>query len=157
MFVEAFAGVFQIAYVTHDRAAAERELSARLGVSRWTELEVEVAAAQLAVAFAPGGRTVIELIEPRGGDVALFASLLPLSGVVRLHHLGVRVADRDAALEHAEEAGYTAAAIGELPGQLRFAFVDTTDDLGHYIEVAEFAPPEWEFMSGMLSAGGLTV
>jgi hypothetical protein len=157
MFVEAFAGVFQIAYVTHDRAVAERELSARLGVSGWSELEVEVAAAQLAVAFAPAGRTVIELIEPRGGDVELFAGMLPTRGVLRLHHLGVRVADRDLALEHAREAGYTAARIGELSGHLRFAFVDTTDDLGHYIELAEFAHDGWDFMSGMLAAGEVTV
>jgi len=149
-FIEAFAATFQVAYVTRDRSGAQRELSTRLGLGGWTELDVEVAGAELAVAFARAGRVVIELVQPLGGDAELFTGLLPAEGLVKLHHLGVRVDDIDLALEHADSAGYACASAGELAGQLRFAFVDTTGDLGHYIELAQFTPVGWEFIAGIL-------
>ena len=151
--VEAFAGVFQVAYVTRDRSGAERELSTRLGLGGLTELDVEVAGAELAVAFARAGRVVIELVQPLGGEAELFTGMLPAKGLVKLHHLGVRVEDIDLALGHAESAGYACASVGELAGQLRFAFVDTTGDLGHYVELAQFTSAGWEFIAGILQSG----
>jgi hypothetical protein len=147
-FVEAFDGVFQVAYVTHDRGEAEREFVTRFGVRGWTELDVDVFGAQLAVAFARAGRVQIELIQPVAGDTALFSELLPQSGLVKVHHLGVRVDDIELALVHADAAGYACRRSGGIEGQLRFAFVDTTSDLGHYIELAQFTPAGWSSWPG---------
>jgi hypothetical protein len=149
-FLEAFAGVFQIAYVTHDRAAAQAALGERLGLTGWTDLDVVPAGAELAVAFARAGRIQIELIQPLGGDATIFTDLLPARGLVAVHHLGVRVDDMDLALAHASEAGYETPKQGAIEGQLRFAFVDTRPDLGHFIELAEFTTPGWEFVAGIL-------
>lgn len=151
-FLEAFAGVFQVAYVTHDRAAAEAALSTRLGLTGWTELDVVPGGAKLAVAFARAGRIQVELMQPLGGDDAIFTDLLPARGLVRVHHLGVRVEDMDLAIEHAAQAGYETAKAGAIEGQLRFAFVDTRPDLGHFIELAEFTPAGWEFVAGILAS-----
>jgi hypothetical protein len=151
-FLEAFAGVFQVAYVTHDRAAAESHFAERFGISRWTNLDVDVGGTELAVAFARAGTIQVELIEPIAGATEMFSSLLPASGVVKVHHLGVRVEDVDLALDHAHTAGYECRRSGQIEGQLRFAFVDTTSDLGHYIELAEFTPAGWEFVATILEA-----
>ena len=152
MFAEAFGDVFQVAYVTHDRGAAEGDLEARLGISDWTDLEVEPAGASLAVAFARAGRIQVELIQPLGGRDRIFSELLPSTGAVRMHHLGVRVEDMDEALEHADAAGFRAPHVGEIEGQLKFAFVDTTAELGHYLELAQFTPAGWDFVAGILEA-----
>jgi hypothetical protein len=149
-FLEAFVGVFQIAYVTHDRAAAQAALGERLGLSAWTDLDVVPAGAELAVAFARAGRIQIELIQPLGGDATIFSDLLPTRGLVAVHHLGVRVEDIDLALTHAAEAGFQTPKQGAIEGQLRFAFVDTRADLGHFIELAEFTASGWEFVTGIL-------
>ena len=149
-FPEAYAGVFQVAYVTHDRAAAERELGARLGLTGWTDLDVDLGGAELAVAFARAGRIQIELIQPIAGETEIFAELLPAHGLVKVHHLGVRVEDIELALGHADAAGYACRRRGEMEGQLQFAFVDTTADLGHYTELAQFTAAGWEFAAAIL-------
>jgi hypothetical protein len=150
-FLEAYAGVFQVAYVTHDRAAAERELGARLGLIGWTDLDVDVGGAELAVAFARAGRIQVELIQPIAGETEIFTDLLPAHGLVKLHHLGVRVEDIELAVGHAAAAGYVCRRRGEIEGQLRFAFVDTTPDLGHYTELAQFTADGWKFVSAILA------
>jgi hypothetical protein len=136
-FLEAFAGVFQVAYVTHDREVAERELTVRL---------------ELAVAFARAGRVEIELIQPIAGETAIFIERLPARGLVAVHHLGVRVEDIALALEHSGAAGYRCCLSGQIEGHLRYAFVDTTGDLGHYTELAQFTAAGWDFVAGILEA-----
>jgi hypothetical protein len=150
---------FQLAYLSPDRANGTAVLGHTLGLSEWIEFEAELevdaehggGSAAVAVAFARWGRFVVEVLEPVGGSVEIFRERLAPDGGLRLHHVGVRVADLRAARDQAATAGARCVLSGHFEDQLRFAFVDATAQVGHHLELVEFSDDGWELMAAILA------
>lgn len=136
-------GLFQQAYVVEDLAAAERAMRESLGCSPFVDLAPsdldyvlrgEPVRCALAIGFARSGDLQIELLQPVRGE-GLHVEFLRDRGP-GLHHLGFMVDDRDATIADATSLGFPAVMSGEF-GSLRFAYLDTTADLGVYAEIVE--------------------
>lgn len=154
---------FQVCFVCAKRASGVQRLSDQLGLTGWVEFEAELevdgatgtGAATVAVAFARWGTMIVEVLEPMAGPVEVFRRALPTEhDNMRLHHVGIRVADLTAARVHAEKTGAACVLSGGIADQIRFAFVDTTAQLGHHLELVEFSPEGWALMSGILNGEG---
>lgn len=145
------AGFFQHAYVTNDMARAKQQFADRWGVQSFLEFESQLDLAtprgtedaQLRIALAFVGDLQIELIEPQGGSgAAIYSQALPSSGYkVVWHHFGYRLPRHpEAWQEFRSSVGgpkYPIAIEGHLRseyGELRFAYLDTFAELGHYSE-----------------------
>jgi hypothetical protein len=136
-------GLFQQAFVVDDLDAAQQACTNALGCSAFVTLspaslpyryrgdEVECA---LAIAFARSGNLQIELIQPVDGR-GLHEEFLTAHGP-GAHHLGFMVEQLDDALAAAAGTGFAEAMSGQF-GSLRFAYVDTFDALGTYLELVE--------------------
>ena len=136
-------GLFQHALVVRDLDAAQRACTDTLGCGEFATLppaslpyryrgeDVECA---LAIAFARSGNVQVELIQPVSGR-GLHEEFLTAHGP-GVHHLGFMVDRLDDALAAADAAGYADAMSGQF-GSLRFAYVDTFDALGVYLELVE--------------------
>ena len=136
-------GFFQQAFVVTDLEAAQQAFSATLGCKRYNLLPAasvpyryrgEIVEAALAIAFGRSGGVQIELIQPVDGD-GLHAEFLRTNGP-GAHHLGFLVDSLDDQLAAAAAAGF-AECMGREFGNLRFAYVDSFDALGYYIELVE--------------------
>ena len=136
-------GFFQQAFVVTDLDAAQQAFSATLGCERYNLLPPtslpyryrgEVVEATLAIAFGRSGGVQIELIQPVAGD-GLHAEFLRTNGP-GAHHLGFIVDSLDDVLAAASATGFAECMGGEF-GNLRFAYVDSYDALGYYIELVE--------------------
>jgi hypothetical protein len=135
--------LFQQAFVVRDLERAQHAFTEALGCGDFVTLppaslpyryrgdDVECA---LAIAFARSGNVQIELIQPVGGR-GLHEAFLTARGP-GAHHLGFMVERLDDALGAATDAGYAEAMSGQF-GSLRFAYVDTFDALGLYLELVE--------------------
>ena len=136
-------GLFQQAFVVADLDTAQRACAETLGCETFVTLppaslpyryrgdDVECA---LAIAFARSGNVQIELIQPVSGR-GLHEEFLTARGP-GAHHLGFLVDDLDRALATAAAAGHAEAMSGQF-GALRFAYVDTFEALGVYLELVE--------------------
>jgi hypothetical protein len=136
-------GLFQQAFVVGDLEAAQAALAPVLGIARWASLppaslpyvyrgeEVECA---LGLAFGRSGDVQIELLAPVSG-CGLHVDFLRDRGP-GAHHLGFLVGDLDEERAAAEAAGVDVVMRGEF-GSLRFAYLDTWDALGTYLELVE--------------------
>lgn len=136
-------GFFQQAFVVTDLEAAQQAFSATLGCERYNLLPPmslpyryrgQRVDATLAIAFGRSGGLQIELIQPVAGD-GLHAEFLRTNGP-GAHHLGFIVESLDAELAAANAAGFAECMGGEF-GNLHFAYVDSYDALGYYIEMVE--------------------
>lgn len=136
-------GFFQQAFVVADLAAARDAFTAVAGCERWTTLpatslnfryrgrEVESATG---ISFARSGSVQIELLQPESGE-GIHAEFLEQHGP-GAHHFGYLVDSLDPEIAAAAAAGYDEVFAGEF-GSLRFAYVDTYDTLGVYVELVE--------------------
>ena len=136
-------GFFQEAYVVADIEAAQDAFTSALGVSKFMRLpasdlpyryrgrKVECA---LELAFGLAGGIQIELMQPVRGEGVHVDKLAELGS--HPNHLGFLVTDLDSTLTDATEAGLDPIMSGEF-GSLRFAYLDTWDTLGLYLEVME--------------------
>ena len=134
-------GFFQQAFVVDDIDAAQTAARAALGCStfavmpamnlpyRYRGRDVECA---LALGFARSGNVQIELLQPVSGE-GIHAEFLATNGP-GAHHLGFLVDDLDAELDVASSAGFADVMSGTF-GNLRFAYLDTWDALGAYVEL----------------------
>ncbi len=143
--------VFQIAYVTTDLDQALAVLGERVGMTRFGRMG-EIAldtpsggtlSAEVALAWA--GETQIEVIEPCGGDDALYRDPLPTDGsfAMRFHHLGALVSSLDELArrrENLQRSGMRIALSGEHAGSSAFFYADARTTLGHYLEYLYFTP-----------------
>ena len=144
-------GFFQHAYVTNDMARARQQFADRWGIPQFMEFESQLAlttargveAAHLKIALAFVGDLQVELIEPVAGPgTAIYRQVLPDSGYrVVWHHFGYRLPRRPGAWEQfrAGVGGprYPIAIEGHIQaeyGEVRFAYLDTYAELGHYSE-----------------------
>ncbi len=136
-------GFFQQAFVVTDLAAAQQAFTATIACPKWATLpasslpyryrgrDVECA---LALAFARSGNVQIELLQPVSGE-GVHVEFLDTHGP-GAHHLGFMVDRIDDELAVAAEAGCAEIMSGRF-GNLRFAYLDTWDTLGAYVELVD--------------------
>ena len=159
-----FANVWQIAYVTRDLDQGMELLRDRYGVE---STEVPTAGATFLVGDEPAdwdvrismgarGGSIVELIEPVGGEVEFYRRFLPDDGSAGLgfHHLATFVPVGDESWESMTRLladlgmGFDYTVL--IPDRVRAGYVDTTADLGHYVEVCQLQAADIEFFSGLV-------
>ncbi len=128
--------LYQLGFLTHDLDAGMARLRDRYGVTHFRRRQ---ATAWMETAHAYAGESMLELIRVGPGAPALYTGSLPAPGqVMRLHHLGRRIADAAGweALQAAiASSGLDVPMQGEIMnGGLKYAYVDTREDLGLYSE-----------------------
>jgi catechol 2,3-dioxygenase-like lactoylglutathione lyase family enzyme len=145
-------GLFHIGWVVRDCAAAQRELSARLGagpfVSAGQEARFDKALVHgkltpfaLRIAFGALGGVLLELLEPLD-DKSPHAEFLAANGE-GLHHMAYLVPDFDAQLAAVRAARPEAELLidGTGPGNpVRWVYVDGSAVRGTVIELLERTP-----------------
>jgi hypothetical protein len=141
---------FQHAYVTNHMERAKQQFADRWGVRSFLDFEssLDLATprgtenARLKIALAFVGELQIELIEPLGGPAArIYQQVLPKSEYkVVWHHFAYRLRSPGAWQTFREQAGsaeYPIAIEGHIHndyGDVRFVYLDTYAELGHYSE-----------------------
>jgi hypothetical protein len=156
--------IWQVCYVTRDLDAGMAELRDRYGIES-TEVPTDGATflvgdepAEWDVRVSMGARRgpIVELIEPVGGEVDFYRQALPQNGGLGFHHLATYVPLGDEAWS---SIGDLLAAEGLridytvlIPDRVRAGYVDTTAQLGHYLEVCQLQPADIEFFSGLVQA-----
>jgi hypothetical protein len=97
---------------------------------------------------------IVELIEPIGGEVDFYRRALPERGELGFHHLATYVPLGDEAWSSIEDmlagAGLRFDYTVLIPDRVRAGYVDTTAQLGHYLEVCQLQPADTEFFSGLV-------
>ena len=136
-------GFFQEAFVVEDLDAAMASFTATIGCPRWTTFptigtpyryqgrEIE---SSVSLAFGRSGRVQIELIQPLDGEGVTQDFLAEYGSGA--HHLAFLVDSVDDAVGAAGADGLGCVMTGHL-GTLRYAYIDTFDRFGLYIEVVE--------------------
>lgn len=157
-----FSGVVQIGIVVRDLDHAVARYETLLGWKDWNFNAVDTRAgkgsrftfggapieARARIAWMEVGGIEIELIEPQDEN-GVYAKFLRDRGP-GLHHVMLATADYGASLADFEREGYAVVASGELQ-QTRFALLDTVEDLGMLVELAEGGPLEPDNSSGSRS------
>ena len=156
--------IWQICYVTPDLDAGMALLRDRYGIES-TEVPTDGATflagdepAEWDVRISMGARRgpIVELIEPVGGEVDYYRRFLPADGGLGFHHVATYVPLGDEAWSSIANllAGeglrfdYTVL----IPDRVRAGYVDTTAQLGHFVEVCQLQPADIEFFSGLVEA-----
>jgi len=160
-----FANVWQVAYVTHDLDRGMQTLRDRYGVENCTEVPTagatflkgdEAVDWQVRVAMGARGGLIVELIEPVAGEVGFYRRFLPEDGSasLRLHHIATQVPLGDdvwgALGDLLGGAGLRFDYAVLIPNRVRAGYIDTTADLGHYLEVCQLQPADTEFFSSLI-------
>ena len=108
------------------------------------------------VAMGARGGLIVELIEPVSGEVDFYRRLLPKNGgVLGFHHLAMLLPLGDESwsavekllADHGLSFEYTIL----IPDRARLAYVDTTQILGHYIELCQLQKADTDFFSGLIA------
>jgi hypothetical protein len=160
------ANVWQFGYVTTDLDQAMEFMSERFGLEHCVKLPtgggtflVGDEPADWHAKFAMGARggKIVELIEPVSGHVDFYTRLLPPDGsfAVRLHHIATFIDNGD---EEWERLGRLLAGSGLrfdytllIPNRVRAGYVDTTAELGHWLEVCQLQREDREFFGALVS------
>src|ERR1700691_4191093 len=144
-----FANVWQFGYVTSDLDRAIEHMRERFGLEHCLKLPTGGATfligdqpAEWDARFAMGSRggTIIELIEPVAGEVDFYRRLLPADGTfaIRLHHLATFIELGEAEWERTRsllaQSGLRFDYTVLIPGRVRAGYVDTSAELGHWLE-----------------------
>lgn len=159
-----FANVWQVAYVTRDLDEGVEMLRERFGVES-TEVPTggatflvgdEPAAWDVRIAMGARGGLIVELIEPVGGEVDFYRRFLPADGSAGLgfHHFATFVPVGDEVWgslgelldAHGLRVDYTVL----IPERVRAGYVDTTKELGHYLEICQLQNADIEFFTGLV-------
>jgi hypothetical protein len=161
-----FANIWQVAYVTRDLDEGMDLLRRQFGIE---STEVPTAGATFLVGDEPAewdvrvsmgarGGPIVELIEPVGGEVDFYRRFLPADGSAGLgfHHYATFVPLGD---ETWSALGGVLAAAGLrvdytvlIPDRVRAGYVDTTAELGHYLEVCQLQSADIEFFTGLVES-----
>jgi hypothetical protein len=161
-----FANVWQVCYVTPDLDRGMKELRDVFGIENATEVPTEGASFtkdgeqlqwDVRVAMGARGGMIVELIEPIAGEVDFYRQALPQGdgSVLGFHHLAMLVPLGD------ETWGEVERLLGEndmsfeytilIPERARLAYVDTTAQLGHWIELCQLQKADTDFFSGLIA------
>ena len=141
-------GFFQVCYVTNDLGAGMRQLATVHGVERFRiKRDMHslpgMPAMMLHQAHVFLGDTQVELIQPAGGDDAVYRDFCRADGSLRLHHFGTWVDDRavyERLRGHCSHAGVPIAFEIALPDVGGAIYADLRASLGHYLEYIHLAP-----------------
>lgn len=160
-----FANIWQIAYVTTDLERGIEQLRERFGIEHCTEVPTagatflkgdEPAEWNARVAMGARGGLIVEVIEAVSGEVDFYRRFLPQDGSsgLGLHHLAALVPLGD---ETWDSLGTMLAAQGLrfdytvlIPDRVRAGYVDTTAELGHFLEICQLQEADVEFFSGLV-------
>lgn len=162
-----FANIWQIAYVTTDLDRGMEVLRDSFGVENCTEVPTagatflrgdEPAEWDVRVAMGARGGLIVELIEAVGGEVDFYRRFLPDDGsALGFHHLASFVPVGDEAWESLNEllaaAGLKVDYTVLIPDRVRAGYVDTTAELGHFLEVCQLQEADIELFSGLVAQG----
>jgi hypothetical protein len=137
----------QTGYATDDLDQACALFQARYGIGEFYRGELNVSETEagetmaMQIAHAWRGNSWLEIIQPVDGAVAIYRDWLPPGGGVRFHHLGVIMDTAEAyqavkrdALASGRKISFSIAH----PSGLGVFYLDTTADLGHYMEYLYF-------------------
>lgn len=137
-------GFFQVGYATTDLDRAMAMFGDTFGISEFAQMRDLPAQAphggEMVASFALAyvGDTMIELIQPMGGDDAMLRDYLPDSGfAVRQHHLAYSLptmADLEATEQALRNKGIDIVIKGKGMDIVDFFYADTRPQLGHYSE-----------------------
>jgi hypothetical protein len=154
--------IWQVCYVTRDLDEGMALLRDRYGIES-TEVPTEGATflagdepAPWDVRVSMGARRgpIVELIEPVAGEVDFYRRALRDDGELGFHHVAtyVPLGDEtwnsigDLLAEEGLRFEYTVL----IPDRVRAGYVDTTAQLGHYLEVCQLQKADTEFFSSLI-------
>jgi hypothetical protein len=162
-----FANIWQVCYVTSDFERGLDVLRDDFGVANITEVPTEGATFlagdepaewDVRVAMGARGGLIVELIEPVGGEIGFYRRALPGDGPgLGFHHLATTIPVGDDQWESLKRvlAGqdltvdYTVL----IPNRVRAGYVDTTAQLGHFMEVCQLQEADIEMFSALVTEG----
>jgi hypothetical protein len=154
--------IWQVCYVTPDLDEGMALLRDRYGIES-TEVPTEGATflageepAPWDVRVSMGARRgpIVELIEPVAGEVDFYRRALRDDGELGFHHVATYVplgdeswsAIGDLLAEGDLRFEYTVL----IPDRVRAGYVDTTKQLGHYLEVCQLQKADTEFFDSLI-------
>jgi hypothetical protein len=160
-----YANIWQVAYVTRDLDEGVELLRKRFGVD---STEVPTAGATFLVGDQPAdwdvriamgarGGLIVEVIEPVGGEVDFYRRFLPPGGAAGLgfHHLATHVPVGEESWSSVCDllagAGMGVDYTVLIPDRVRAGYVDTTDHLGHYLEICQLQAADIELFDGLVA------
>jgi hypothetical protein len=154
--------IWQVCYVTPDLDAGMALLRDRYGIES-TEVPTDGATflageepAPWDVRVSMGARRgpIVELIEPVAGEVDFYRRALRDDGELGFHHVATYVPLGDESwsaigdLLAGEGLGFEYTVL--IPDRVRAGYVDTTKQLGHYLEVCQLQPADTEFFDSLI-------
>jgi hypothetical protein len=161
---DVYASIWQVCYVTRDLDEGMRLLRDNYGVES-TEVPTdgatflvgdEPAEWDVRISMGARGGLIVELIEPVGGHVDYYRRFLPDDGGLGFHHLAsyMKVGDEawDGLNDVLAASGLRVDYTVLIPDRVRAGHVDTTAQLGHYLEICQLQPADTEFFSGLVAA-----
>lgn len=151
----------QMAFVVTDIEAACRRWTKATGIGPFfllsnislTEINYRGAPSDgldFSVAIAQSGGVQIELIEQHCDRPSAYRDLIA-SGASGFHHMGLYCDEYDANFAWYARQGYVPAVDGKL-GDMRFAYFDTSADLGCMVELIEQNPAQDELFARIAAA-----
>jgi hypothetical protein len=160
-----FANTWQFGYVTTDLDRAMEFMSERFGLDHCMEVPTDTATFiaangeelpwEVRIAMGSRGGKIVELIEPVSGEVEFYTRSLPSGGsfAVRFHHLATFVELGDEAWESLTEllarSGLRFDYTVLIPDRVRAGYVDTTAELGHFMEICQLQTADTDFFSAL--------
>jgi hypothetical protein len=160
------ANVWQFGYVTTDLDRAIDFMAERFGLEHVLRLPSDAATflagdtpVEWNAKFAMGARggTIVELIEPVSGEIEFYTRVLPDDEdfAVRLHHIATYTAPGDEEWQRIKtilsksnlKVDYTVL----IPDRVRAGYVDTTAELGHWLEICQLHREDIDFFTALVN------
>lgn len=151
---------YQHGYVTTDVERAVEHFGREMGITKFAVRDMTLTptsprgpvTVNCRIAFAYLDGLMIELIEPVSGDTGIYTAALPGTGFgIVLHHLAYLV-DEAADWRAFRDRVEPDALVFEASGSLSYLYVDTRDQLGHYLEYLQIAPERHAALRAMIPA-----
>jgi hypothetical protein len=161
-----FANVWQLGYVTTDLDRAIDLMADRFGLDHCMKLPSAGATflvgeepAEWEAKFAMGARggLILELIEPVAGEIDFYTRYLPADGsfAVRFHHAATFIAAGDHEWDRVRRllaaSGHQIQYTMVMPRRVRAGYIDTSAELGHWLEVCQLEREDREFFTALVA------
>lgn len=141
-------GLFQVCYVTSDLDHGMKQLADMHGIERFRiRRDVPALPGMPAMIVHQAhvflGDLQVELIQPAGGNDAVYRDFCPADGGMRHHHFGFWIddpAEYDVLRARCSTLGVPIAFEIAVPGMGGAIYADFRRSLGHYLEYVHLAP-----------------